>query len=76
MLFRSVRITIGPENIAAELADASVVMASYQMGDSLRGVIGVIGPTRMDYGRLIPRLRYFAAKLEQLAQNDNDNDDA
>ena len=71
-----VRITIGPENIAAELADASVVMASYQMGDSLRGVIGVIGPTRMDYGRLIPRLRYFAAKLEQLAQNDNDNDDA
>ena len=44
-----VRVLIGPENVAEELKDSSVVIASYDAGDNTRGLIGVVGPTRMDY---------------------------
>ena len=52
-----VRVLIGPENVAEELKDSSVVIASYDAGDNTRGLIGVVGPTRMDYsavGRTCP----------------------
>lgn len=68
-----VRILIGPENVADELRDASVMMASYRLSDGLRGVIGVVGPTRMDYSRLESRLGYFASKLSELLDQLDDS---
>jgi transcriptional regulator of heat shock response len=61
-----VRVVIGQENVAAELADASVLMATYPVGDGMRGMIGVVGPTRMDYSRMVSRLGYFADKLKEI----------
>lgn len=66
-----VRITIGPENAAEELADTSVVMASYQLGDGLRGMIGIVGPTRMDYSKLVSRLEFFVSRLEKLTRDED-----
>ena len=43
------KILIGPENVSDALKDTSVVVASYDIGDDMRGLIGVVGPTRMDY---------------------------
>ena len=60
------RILIGPENISAALKDTSVVMASYDIGDGMRGVIGVVGPTRMDYAKVTARLSYFAESLSRM----------
>ena len=48
---RNMNILIGPENVNEALKDTSVVMASYDIGDNMRGVIGVVGPTRMDYAK-------------------------
>ncbi len=59
-------ILIGPENVAQALQDTSVVMASYDIGEGLRGVIGVVGPTRMDYAKITARLSYFAEGLSRL----------
>ena len=59
-------ILIGPENVADALKDTSVVVASYDIGDGMRGVIGVVGPTRMDYAKITARLSYFAAGLSRL----------
>jgi len=50
------KILIGPENVADALKDTSVVVASYDIGDGMRGVIGVVGPTRMDYAKITARL--------------------
>lgn len=61
-----VRIIIGPENLAEELHDSSVVMASYSAGEGLRGLIGVVGPTRMDYSGVAAKLRYIAGSLGKL----------
>ena len=55
-----VRILIGPENVAEELKDSGVVLASYDMGNNMQGVIGVVGPVRMDYARVAAYLRGVA----------------
>ena len=60
------QILIGPENVAEELKDTSVVLASYDIGDGMKGVIGVVGPTRMDYGKVAAKLSYVADGLSKL----------
>lgn len=62
----NVKILIGPENVADELKDSSVIMASYDIGGGMQGVIGVVGPTRMDYSALAARLSYFAEGLSRM----------
>ena len=59
-------ILIGPENVAEALKDTSVVVASYDIGEGMRGVIGVVGPTRMDYAKITARLSYLAQGLSSL----------
>ena len=56
---------IGPENVAEELKDSSVVIASYDAGDNTRGLIGVVGPTRMDYSAVAAKLRFLADGLSR-----------
>jgi heat-inducible transcriptional repressor len=63
---KNVKILIGPENLADELKDSSVIMASYDIGGGMQGVIGVVGPTRMDYADLAARLSYFAEGLSRM----------
>ncbi len=60
-----VRVLIGPENVAEELKDSSVVIASYDAGDNTKGLIGIVGPTRMDYSTVAAKLRVLAAGLSQ-----------
>ncbi len=60
------QVLIGPENVNEALKDTSVVMASYDIGEHMRGLIGVVGPTRMDYASVAARLSYFAESLTRL----------
>ena len=60
------QILIGPENVNEALKDASVVVASYDIGENMRGLIGVVGPTRMDYAAVAARLTYFAESLSKM----------
>lgn len=61
-----VRVVIGAENAAEELRDTSVILASYDAGDGMRGVIGVVGPTRMDYSLVAAKLRFIADGLSKV----------
>jgi heat-inducible transcriptional repressor len=63
---KTMDILIGPENVNDALKDTSVVMASYDIGDNMRGIIGVVGPTRMDYAKVTARLSYFADSLTRM----------
>ena len=60
------KILIGPENVTEALKDTSVVVASYDIGDEMRGLIGVVGPTRMDYSKVAAKLSFIAAGLSKL----------
>ena len=67
----SMQILIGPENVNEALKDASVVVASYDIGENMRGLIGVVGPTRMDYAAVAARLSYFAESLTKMFGKSN-----
>ena len=67
----SMQILIGPENVNEALRDASVVVASYDIGGNMRGLIGVVGPTRMDYAAVAARLSYFAESLTKMFGQNN-----
>jgi len=60
------KVLVGPENVAQELKDTSVVMTKFDIGDGMQGMIGVVGPTRMDYARVTARLSYFAESLSKM----------
>ena len=60
-----VRVLIGPENVAEELKDSSVIVASYDAGDGTKGLIGVVGPTRMDYSAIASKLSFLAQGLSK-----------
>ena len=62
----SVRVLIGRENERPELMDSSVVVARYSLAGNEAGAIGVIGPTRMDYARMITSLEYLARSVGTL----------
>ena len=60
------KVLVGPENVADELKDSSVVMTKFDIGDGMQGMIGVVGPTRMDYAQVTARLSYFAESLSKM----------
>ncbi|MBE6982054.1 MAG: heat-inducible transcription repressor HrcA [Ruminococcaceae bacterium] len=63
---KGTKVLVGPENVAQELKDTSVVMTKFDIGDGMQGMIGVVGPTRMDYAKVTARLSYFAESLSKL----------
>lgn len=61
-----VQILVGPENVAQELKNTSVVMTRFDIGEGMQGMIGVVGPQRMDYAQITARLSYFAEGLGRM----------
>ena len=62
-------ITIGTENEAQELFDMSVVTATYKIGGHALGSFGVIGPTRMDYAKIVSILGYVGSSINSILSN-------
>ncbi len=56
-------VHIGPETGIPEMADCSVALAEYTVGQGHRGAIGIIGPTRMPYARVLNTLRLVGNAL-------------
>ena len=58
-----IQVYIGEENRMEQMKDCSVVTASYDLGDGLQGTIGIIGPKRMDYEKVMDSLKTVKATL-------------
>jgi heat-inducible transcriptional repressor len=63
-----VQIILGPESELDELKEISLISSPYRRGDTLLGVLGVIGPLRMDYSRIIPVVEFTASLLSELME--------
>lgn len=61
-----ITIRIGPENQVPALNDCSIVTASYRVGDHSNGTLGIIGPTRMNYNRVISVLDFMGRALSDV----------
>ena len=58
-----IQVYIGDETPIQSMKDCSVVTANYVLGDGLRGTIGIIGPKRMDYEKVVSTLRNLVSQL-------------
>ena len=61
-----ITIRIGPENKVPEMSDCSIVTASYRVGNHSDGTLGIIGPTRMNYNRVISVLEFMGRALSDV----------
>lgn len=61
-----IEIRIGSENRYKELENSSMIISKYKIGDNATGAIGIIGPTRMNYSKLIPSLKYLTDIVSRL----------
>lgn len=67
-----IKVIIGPENAAEELKDSSIILAKYNVGDGMQGIIGIVGPTRMDYSKIAAKLSYIAEGISKAYQTTAD----
>lgn len=67
-----IQVYIGNETPVQSMKDCSVVTATYELGEGMRGTIGIIGPKRMDYDKVIGTLRNLQSQLDDLYK-DNDS---
>lgn len=58
-----INVYIGDENEYEELKDFSVITFNHTVGNRKLGTIGIIGPTRMDYSKVISVMKYISKKL-------------
>ena len=65
-----VKVYIGNEVPVSDMKDLSVVTANYEIGEGLRGTIGIVGPKRMDYEKVLKTVKTVMASLDEQFKND------
>lgn len=68
-------ISIGSENEYEEIQDCSIVSATYSIGGRELGSFGVIGPTRMNYGKVVSLLGYLGKSLNEILLKISENEE-
>lgn len=68
-----IQVYIGEEMPVQTMKDCSVVTANYDLGEGIRGTIGIIGPKRMDYEKVLDTLKNLKAQLEGVFKKDDNN---
>ena len=63
---KGLTVRIGQENQVTAMQDCSVVMVPYDINQEEKGTLAVVGPTRMEYQKVIPLLKYLAAHISKL----------
>ncbi len=61
-----IQIYIGSETPVQTMQDCSVVTAAYELGSGMRGTIGIIGPKRMDYDKVVGTLKTIREQLDKM----------
>jgi heat-inducible transcriptional repressor len=66
-----IQVYIGDETPVQGMRDCSVVTATYELGEGMRGTIGIIGPKRMDYDKVVGTLKSIQTQLDELYRDDD-----
>lgn len=67
-----IQVYIGNETPVKTMKDCSVVTATYELEEGMKGTIGIIGPRRMDYDKVIHTLKNLKIQLDTIYKKDND----
>ena len=66
-----IQVYIGSETQVQSMKDCSVVTATYELGGGMKGTIGIVGPKRMDYDRVVGTLRTIQTQLDELYRKED-----
>jgi heat-inducible transcriptional repressor len=66
-----IQVYIGSESPVQSMKDCSVVTATYELEDGFKGTIGIIGPKRMDYEKVVETLRTVKEQLSNSLDNED-----
>ncbi len=61
-----IKVYIGEETPVASMKDCSVVTATYELSDGAKGTIGIIGPKRMDYEKVVETMKTIKTQLDDV----------
>lgn len=64
-----IQVYIGNESPVKNMPDCSVVTANYDLGDGVKGTIGIVGPKRMDYAKVVTSLRDLKGQLTDIMKD-------
>lgn len=65
-----IQVYIGDETPLQTMKDCSVVTAHYELGEGIHGTIGVIGPKRMDYEKVLSTMKHLMKQLDATFRNE------
>ncbi|MCM1282587.1 MAG: heat-inducible transcriptional repressor HrcA [Muribaculaceae bacterium] len=68
-----IQVYIGNESPIQTMKDCSVVTATYDLGEGVKGTIGIVGPKRMDYENVVDNLRNLKSQLDGIFKKAGDN---
>ena len=63
---KGIQVYIGSEMPVQTMKDCSVVTATYELEEGVQGTIGIIGPKRMDYEKVMDTLKTLMAQLDNI----------
>lgn len=66
-----IQVYIGSETPVQSMRDCSVVTATYELGGGMKGTIGIVGPKRMDYDKVVGTLRTIQTQLDELYRRED-----
>lgn len=69
-----ISVKIGSENMLTELDDVSIITANINVSSSQRGKIALIGPTRMDYNKVLNALEYLQEEINKFFDEEEKED--
>ena len=65
-----IQVYIGNESPLQTMKDCSVVTATYELGEGVKGTIGIIGPKRMDYENVMDNLKNLKTQLDKILKKE------
>jgi len=68
-----IQVYIGSETNVETMKDCSVVTATYELGEGVKGTIGIVGPKRMDYKNVMDNLSNLKSQLDQVLKHRDDD---
>ena len=67
-----IQVYIGNETPIQGMKDCSVVTATYELGDGIHGTVGIVGPKRMDYEKVVDNLQTLKVKLDEIFNKEDE----
>lgn len=71
--FSGLQVVFGKENDGFVINNSSMIVSPIQKGSKKAGTLGVIGPMRIDYAKIIPYIEYFTEKISEIISEDEND---